>query len=231
MLGNTTARAIGTEMLAFMLAATCAGCDRPESLLCDECRERLSPTPLELRTPRGLRVRAALPFELVAARCLRRLKDDGETMIARPLGTTLRAVLGDEVGRVRATWGGQALVVPMPTSRAAFRRRGYRVPDLLIRRAGEEPSRLLRPGRRSADQRGLGAGARAENVRDTMRASAAGCGRAVVLVDDVVTTGASFDEAARALGTAGFEVVSGVALAATPRHSERNVNASGTRRK
>lgn len=64
-----------------------------------------------------------------------------------------------------------------------------------------------------------------------MRSRPATGGGAIVLVDDVVTTGATFDEAARTLREAGARVVSAVALAATPRLGERNANASETRSK
>ncbi|WP_244632513.1 phosphoribosyltransferase family protein [Microbacterium sp. Se63.02b] len=108
----------------------------------------------------------------------------------------------------------------MPTARAAFRRRGYRVPELLIRRAGLLPQqRVLSVVTRSVDQRGLGARARAMNVHHTMRARRRGDGAEAVIVDDVVTTGATFDEAFRALDVAGFRVIAAVALAATPRRS------------
>ena len=50
-----------------------------------------------------------------------------------------------------------------------------------------------------------------------MRVRRAGEGTEVVIVDDVVTTGATFDEATRALTAAGFHVSAAVALAATPR--------------
>ncbi|MEU4016308.1 phosphoribosyltransferase family protein [Microbacterium sp. NPDC028030] len=157
-------------------------------------------------------VLAAFAFEGVAARCIRRLKGEGATVLARPLGSALATVLAPVA--TPATW-----VVPVPTARAAFRRRGYRVPELLIHRAGLSPQRVLSVVTASVDQRGLGASARAANVRDTMRARRRGDGAAAVIVDDVVTTGATLDEAARALDVAGFRVTAAVALAATPRRA------------
>lgn len=201
---------IGQEALAFLLAANCPGCDQPGTLLCLRCRKQLEPRPRHLTTPQGLEVLAAVTFEGVPARSIRRLKEDGATMLARPLGRAVADILGD------AAHG--AVIAPVPTSRASFRRRGYRVPDLLIRRAGFEPRRTLRAVRRTADQRGLGRDARARNVEGSMRAHAAPRGRdRVVIFDDVVTTGATLDEAARALRAAGWHPVGAVALAATAR--------------
>jgi predicted amidophosphoribosyltransferase len=185
--------------------------------------------PLELRTPEGLPVHGALSFESVAARCIRRLKDDGETVLARPLGRALAAAV-DAALLQSACSMRDVVIVPVPTSRSAFRRRGYRVPELLIRRAGGLPHRALVQHARG-EQRGLDATRRASNVRGTMRARWSGGGRRVVLVDDVMTTGATLDEAAAVLERADHIVIAAVVLAATPRHSERIVNASGTRSK
>ena len=217
-------RSIGAELAALILAACCAGCDAPGELLCDRCRGQLSPAPSDFTTPGGLRVRAALSYDAVAARCIRRLKGEGETLLARPLGDALAAVLTEALAA-------STIAVPVPTSRAAFRRRGYRVPDLLMRRAGVAPQRLLLSARPTADQRGLGARQRADNVRGSMRVRARGDGLKVALVDDVVTTGATFDEAARVLESAGFRVVAAVALAATPLHRRIIGNPPATRRK
>lgn len=196
-----------------MLAASCAGCDRPGELLCASCRTALESRPVDLMTPQGLRVRAALTFDGVAARCIRRLKGEGETLLARPLGAALRTVLASRSG----SGGRSATLVPVPTGLAAFRSRGYRVPDLLIRRAGHRPRILLSVHGVRQDQRGLGIQGRADNVRRTMSARRVSDSGEVVLVDDVVTTGATLDEAARALTAAGYRVLSGVTLAATPR--------------
>lgn len=206
-------RSLGTEVLGLLLAACCAGCGAPEVILCEACRGELSAAPIDLRTPGGLAVRAALPFDGVRARCVRRLKDDGETLLVRPLGAALAAAIA------RSPVPSAALV-PVPTSRRSMRRRGFRVPEVLIRGAGHRPLRVLStvPGRR--DQRGLDAADRAANVRGSMRARSGGGGREVILVDDVMTTGATLDEAATTLAHAGYRVTSAVALAATPRHSE-----------
>lgn len=211
---------VGREMLALLLAACCPGCDEVGTLLCDGCRARLGPDPQRLTTPGGMSVQAALRYEGVPARCIRRLKEEGATMLARPLGAALGGILS-EVPR-------GALLVPVPTSSAAFRRRGYRVPELLLRRAGAPARRLLSPARRTGDQRGLGRTARARNVSGSMRAGTAGQGETVVIIDDVVTTGATLDEAARALRAAGFDPVGAVALAATPRrHDTRKEKTNG----
>lgn len=208
-------RDLGAELAAFLLAANCPGCDAPGQLLCEACRNALSAAPVEVSTPDGLAVRAALPYGGVAARCIRRLKGEGETLLARPLGAALAVVLTDAIGPP----GAGVRAVPVPTGRAAFRRRGYRVPDLLLRQAGAEPLRILGSARAAADQRGLGVRERAANVRGSMRVRGTGGGRRVVLVDDVITTGATLDEAARVLRAAGFRVSCAVALAATPRHA------------
>ncbi|MFJ4253000.1 ComF family protein [Microbacterium sp. NPDC090003] len=215
---------LGDELLAFLLAASCAGCSAGGTVLCAVCRAELRPAPRSVITPNGLEVRAALDFTGVAARCIRRLKGEGETLLAAPLGTALAAVLAPLAADAHP-------VVPVPTSRSAFRRRGYRVPELLLRRAGVAPSSLLRSVVRRADQRGLDARARAANVRRSMTARRRGDGAPVLVMDDVVTTGATLDEAARALTAAGYRVLGAVALAATPRHGKLIGDSVTTRRK
>ncbi len=217
-------RRIVSELAGLLLAASCAGCGEPGELLCTVCRAELTSCRVDTITPDGLTVHAALSFDGVAARCIRRLKGEGETLLAGVLGDALAPVL-DGVS------ASGAIVVPVPTSRAAFRRRGYRVPDLLVRRAGAEPVDLLIHEGEREDQRGLDVRERRDNVRGSMRARHRGAGEQVVVVDDVVTTGATLDEAARALRQAGFEVLSAVALAATPRHRRLIEDSSATRRK
>lgn len=77
---------------------------------------------------------------------------------------------------------------------------------------------LVHTRRRTADQTGLGARARGRNLAGALRVGTAGRaeGAVCVLVDDVLTTGATLAECERALEDAGHEVVLGLVLAATP---------------
>jgi predicted amidophosphoribosyltransferase len=204
--------------LGLLFPVWCAGCDEPGDALCPPCHEALAPSGQTVvrRLGDGLRVASAMTFDGIAARVVRALKEEGRTGLARPLGRMLGDVLA-------APPFDGADVVPIPSSRSALRRRGFAVTELLARRAGARPSRLLLPHRAAVDdQRELGIDDRARNVRGTMRARAAD-GARVVLVDDVVTTGATLTEAARTLRAAGAQVVGAVTVASTPRRwSESN---------
>nr|WP_274637856.1 phosphoribosyltransferase family protein [Microbacterium bovistercoris] len=209
------------DALALVFPIDCAGCGAPDVALCDDCRRMLRPAVTERTLEDGLRVRSGLDFAGVPARVLRALKEDGRTGLARPLARALGAAAGgpaDACGVARgALVEPDVVVVPVPTSRAAMRRRGYRVAELVARRAGLRPMRGLRGVRTVADQRGLDRDARAANVAGSMRGRAALRGVRVLIVDDVVTTGATLTEAARALRAVGAEVVGAATVAATGR--------------
>jgi predicted amidophosphoribosyltransferase len=78
--------------------------------------------------------------------------------------------------------------------------------------------RLLEPARTVADQSGLTTRERAENLAGALRAVGRP-GLPVVIVDDVMTTGATLVEAARALAAQGHQVVGAAVLAATKRRT------------
>lgn len=208
-------RNILREVSGFLLAATCAGCDAPGLALCDRCGTALRAEVVSGRTPGGLAVFAGSAFEGVPARVIRAIKEDGTTSLASALAPMVQAAAAT------ADPCGRAAMVPVPTSRSAFRRRGFRVPEVLLRRAGLRPMRLLAPARAVADQRGLTRAQRAANVRGSMRLRRGPGGRDVVIFDDVTTSGATFDEAARVLRASGFRVLAGVAAAATPSETSR----------
>lgn len=112
-------------------------------------------------------------------------------------------------------------LVPVPSLKSAVRRRGVDHAAMLAASAG----RLLKlPWRahlgrelRGLDQRSLDAAGRQVNVSGSMRAR--GHPGAIVIVDDVCTTGASLAEAARALTEAGATVLGGAVVADADRYS------------
>jgi predicted amidophosphoribosyltransferase len=201
------------EALALVIPVACAGCDEPDVALCEACGIRLRPR--VTRSPAGAPVWSGLAFEGVPARVVRALKEDGRTGLARDLAPALRAAVDAAVAAAPRS-DDRVVMVPIPTSRAAYRRRGYRVAELVARRAGLRVTRLLETARTTADQRGLDRAARRRNVAGSLRARAAE-GARVVVIDDVVTTGATLEEAVRALRAGGAEVIGAATIAATAR--------------
>lgn len=234
-LATTPRPAVVREALAGALALVfptwCAGCDRPDAVLCADCRAMLAPSVTSRAFAGALAVHAGLPLSGVAARALRACKEEGRTALVDALAPALAAAADAALAPAA---GERVIVVPVPASAAAMRRRGYRVVDLLAARAGLSPQRLLRAGARVADQRSLGAHGRERNVAGTMCARPGRErrleGRAVLLVDDVVTTGATLREAARALAAAGARVIGAAAVASTPRHIGVRGTVTATRR-
>lgn len=137
--------------------------------------------------------------------------------------------LGSCAAALETVWtGGPVLLVPVPSSRATVAERGFDLTYQLARRVAcglrslgldAAPGRLLRltAGR---DQVGLSVTDRAANRAHSMRATPGRPG-AVVVLDDIVTSGATLTEASRVLSAAGREVLGAAVVAATPRRLRR----------
>lgn len=202
------------DALSLVFPVCCAGCDAVDLALCPACTRALQPAPT-VRQVGEVTVHSGAVFDGVVARVLRAVKTDGRTGLV----TALCPALSAAVAAARAE-DSAALLIPLPTSRAALRRRGYRVVDLLLRRAALPGTPGLRYRRTPADQRTLDRRERAANLAGTLRADPRLAGLPVVVVDDVVTTGATLREAARALQAAGAVVVGAATVASTPRRRD-----------
>lgn len=161
-------------------------------------------------------------------------KEKGRRELVAPLGALLTDSIAALCDRVVAP----VAVVPVPSSRAAVRRRGGDHLQQLARRAGRDAARpvhsVLSHTRVVADGARLSAVDRAANISGAMRAgppSAVPYLRTAVIVDDVFTSGATVVEAARALAASGWQVAGAAVIARTPRrvHGDlRPVRPSGT---
>ncbi|MEU9088074.1 ComF family protein [Streptomyces sp. NPDC048357] len=224
------------ELAGLVLPVDCAGCGAVRVLVCAGCREALSgagagpvrPSP----RPGGLPVvRAAAVYEGGVRALLLAHKERGALPLAGVLGEALaRAVLagGPAGGPVRAgSPAPEVALVPVPSARRQVRARGH---DPARRIALAAAGRLWRAGvparvapvlrlrRAVADQAGLGARQRRENLAGALTVCRDGPrltdGAEIVLVDDLITTGATLAEAARAVRAAGLATGPGDVLRA-----------------
>ena len=197
------------DALAILFPVDCAGCGAPDRSVCRECRAALGP-PLQTQLP-GLLVASACVYDGVVRELVLALKEGGRTDVAAALAAAVAPLLGAASGALDCEL---ALV---PSSREARRRRGYDPVALLVTRAGYRVRPVLRVARETAAQKTLDIAGRADNSAGSLESLADLSGRRFVVVDDVLTTGATLKEASRALLEAGAEVIGAVTLAATPR--------------
>ena len=186
----------------------CRRCGQPLSIegLCGECRTRRRPFAY---------ARAAVRYGPIAREALHAFKFGGRRALAAPLADLL-AGLG-----LRALPGAAPdLLVPVPLHARRERQRGYNQSALLAKRLGRGwgvPVATDALGRAlaTAPQTDLNAAARRKNVRGafTVRRPELVVGRHVLLVDDILTTGATVGECARCLTSAGAAAVGVVTVA------------------
>ena len=206
------------DLLDLVLPRDCAGCGVPGRTLCAPCSRVLQgASPFAHRpspAPAGLPpLTAAAAYDGLVRALLLAHKEHGRVGLAGPLGRALATAA--------AVHGPGVVVVPVPSSRAAVRARGHdharRLASGAARALGLRSAALLVPVRAVADQSGLGAASRADNLAGALRARRGLSGVEVLVVDDVVTTGATLAEAARALTVAGARVRGAAVVAATAR--------------
>jgi predicted amidophosphoribosyltransferase len=160
------------------------------------------------------------------ARLVVQWKERGRYDLTGPFAGALAGVLS--VLAVSGALPGGCVLVPVPSRRAARRARGADLTWDLARgaalrsdRVGHRALRVLRHVRAVRDQAGLGAAARHRNLLGALAvrpgAVSRVAGRRCLVLDDVVTTGATAAEAARALTAAGAHVVGVCCLSVTVR--------------
>lgn len=221
------------DALSVLLPVTCAGCSANDRSLCAHCRTQLAPCPRQQRLADGVVVTSALSYEGVVRSAVIAFKESGRTDVATALAAPLAAaVLASAAlaGASEVALPARIYVIAMPIGRQAYRRRGFDPVRLLLKRASIGPPLEGLIGVRSHEvQKGLDREARALNLAGTMGVRGDLRGVSVLLVDDVVTTGSTILEAARALRAVGATVVGAAVVAATPRLYGDSWNAQSQR--
>ncbi|MDA2806008.1 ComF family protein [Nocardiopsis suaedae] len=210
-------RALG----GLVLGECCRACGRPGALVCPECADALAARPHRCAPRPGCPPAwAAGPYTGADRALLLAYKHGGARALAARSGVRLAAAVAAAAPGPRPL-----LLVPVPARPQSVRRRGGDRTVPLARSAARELRRrgraavhrpLLRHRRRVADQVGLGRGERRGNLAGALevrRGAPHGLAGDPVLIDDVVTTGATLAEAARALRAGGVRVRAAAVLA------------------
>lgn len=215
-----------------LLGGACVVCGRGGRTLCRSCDADLprrpavvwpSPTPPGLACPMAAGAYHGALRALVVAH-----KEHAVLELAGPLGDLLALVVAAQVDRSGGAADAGVRLVPVPSRASVVRRRGH---DPMLRVARRAAGRLrrrgfpvvvtrpLRTAGRPRDQAGLSAGDRRANLDGAFacRRAAAPGQPPVVVVDDVLTTGATAREAQRALEVEGHLVLGIATVAATRR--------------
>ena len=230
-----------TDVFYLVLGRTCLGCQTPGPALCPTCLTQLRGHTRPVTIP-GLVVPTcvAADYDGIARDVILEYKERGSRSLAPMLG---RLLADAALTVARPQRPSRCVLVPVPSHRHAPR--GFDALGSVARAAAQAlardglPSRVerrLRPGPAYVPMKGLGRGERQSRItgafRPAGRTRPAPWDEFVLLVDDVVTTGATASEALRTLAAAGTRV-GGVAAVAAPSRGTRgtiHAPAQSTRR-
>lgn len=205
------------RLLDLLYPPKCAFCRKLVSdgrLLCPACEKKLPVPDREdqvQRFPHLALCLSPLYYTGDVRQSMLRYKFRGLAVYSRIYGELMDACLSaHDIEADLITW--------VPLSGRRLRKRGYDQAKLLAeelaKRRGTECRRLLKKQKHNPAQSGAGGPAeRARNVRGVYRGLDGAAGKRILLVDDIVTTGATLSEAAGVLLDAGAEQIIGITLA------------------
>lgn len=193
----------------FITGLRCKMCSQPllgdwsdGDAICDDCLANERPWDLG---------RAALLYEGSARRMILGLKHNDRLDLAKPAARWMVEAAGEVIHR-------DSVLVPVPIHWRRMLSRRYNQSAELAREIAAITKSMVIPDalrriRRTAVQDGMSPAERRENVRGAFEATTSLKGREVVVIDDVMTSGATLEEAANACLAAGATRVSVLVLA------------------
>lgn len=222
-------------LLDFIFPSSCLGCGvilQKGAVLCPKClpkisrRDRLACGLCRARIPGGKPIcHASFPFLLAAAsdygdpvvqKLIKALKFHNIRRAAEPLGE----IIADFLKNLPFSFQ-DFTIIPLPLGKSRLRRRGYNQSELIAKTVSElmglpvDASILKRTSTRPPQSGLEDFRKRFENVRGAFQADAEAAGKNVLLLDDVITSGATLTEAAKTLKAAGARrIVAAVAASA-----------------
>lgn len=201
-------RKAGAELLA-LSARTCAVCGRDirEGAVCRDCARQLAEARiLQAERLSGIPLYSCYRYDDCVRRILLSFKLSHRPWLAEPIGGQMASFL-----RSRAL--GFSAVTFVPLARGRQLQRGYNQAELLAREIGKQLGipvwPLLRRVKKTKVQSRLLAEKRVENLKDAFGLENAGqelSGQAILLVDDIATTGTTVLQCAKPLQKAGASV-------------------------
>lgn len=203
------------QLLNLVVPSRCAICEGQGEDLCLECCTSLN---LGIREAQRGEVSCLVvsTYDESVSKLLVAFKDKSQASLAIYIAKFMLPALDSF-----ADYHESIYLVPIPSRNENFATRGY-VPSLLLTQnlVKLSPVRFrtlncLSFIRNVRDQVGLDASARGENLRGSMKSNQTLDGKVCVVVDDVITTGATVLEANRVLSVAGAVVIGALAFSAT----------------
>ena len=195
------------ELSQLIFPSRCFGCHRLGPSICSACRSSWHPHYYKTKVE-SLTVHSALLYTPTASKIILAAKESGLKGADDLLIEAIIHVLDKSVPDTTLF-----RLVPIPSSKASQRRRGRSfVVDLvsqISQRTGIPMIDCLQLSRRVLDQSGLHRDERASNLAGAFTLISPARGE-LILIDDVVTTGATLREAARALNSQGFQAIGSV---------------------
>ena len=188
-------------LLDYLLPTPCVYCAKSGKPVCDSCFEQIETEPKEVL------------LEGLIGYSFSNYRGHSSTLVQNIKETSYTALIPFVASLMARSWPFQedVALVPIPSSKANYRKRGFHHTLLLSRAIAQRVPNvkvldLLASVGNRKDQVGLSPRAREENLLGAFRVKAGAGAMTLVLLDDVLTTGATLREAARTLADTGLAV-------------------------